>query len=303
VDWLEQTRTAFSQRRRGQHADRAAEHGCLIAEDVAEEVAGEQHVELARVAHQLHRRVVDIHVAEVHARVAGGMECLHSVAPELAHIEHIGLVHAAELAAPLLGLLEAHLGDPVDLVVAVGHGVEGALTGVGLQPALGGAEIHAAGELAHHQQIHPLDHLTLEGGGLDQRRDDLHRPQVGEQAQAGPQPQQAGFGALLAGQAVVAGGADGGQQHRIAAAAGLQRAGRQGFTGGIDGRAAHGLLVVAERNAVAAAHRIKQLAGHRRDLRADPIAGEQGDPVERSGGSAHSRSLKPWPGASSAGRI
>ena len=80
---------------------------------------------------------------------------------------------------------------------------------------LGLAEIDAAGEFPHHQQIHPLDHLGPQGAGSDQGGDDLDGAQIGEQAQAGTQAQQAGFGPLGAGQVVEAGAADAGQQHRI----------------------------------------------------------------------------------------
>ena len=278
MDRLEQTRSAGAQGGRGQHADRAGEHGGLVAEDVAEEVAGEDHVELLRRPHQLHRGVVHVHVAEGNIGVVGG-DRLDPVAPELAHIQHIGLVDRAEPAAALEGQIEAHPGDAIDLEVAVGHRVERPHVAIGLHPALGGSEVHAAGELAHHQQIHPLNHLGFEAAGAGQGGDDLHRPQIGKQTQASPQAQQPRFGPFLAGQAVVLRAADGGEQHRIGLPAGLQGAWGQGFAGGIDGGSPHRLLVVEKFETMAAAHRIQQLSGHRRDLRTDAVAGEQGDPV------------------------
>ena len=155
---------------------------------------------------------------------------------------------------------------------------------IGLDPPLGGAEVNAAREFPHHQEIHPLDHLRFEGAGSGQCGDDLHGPQVGEQPQARPQAQQARFGSLLPGQAVVLGTADGGEQHRVGGAAGLQGAWGQRFAGGVDGGSPHRLFVVAELEAVAQAHRIQQLTGHRRDLRTDAVTGEQGDPVAGHGG-------------------
>ena len=47
-----------------QHAQRAGEHRRLVAEDVAEHVLGQDHVELRGSRHQLHRGVVDQHVLE-----------------------------------------------------------------------------------------------------------------------------------------------------------------------------------------------------------------------------------------------
>ena len=65
-------------------------------EDVAEHVAGDDHVELLRVAHQLHGAVVDVHV-----RSARRPECFgflsDDFAPELRRLEHVGLVDRAEL--------------------------------------------------------------------------------------------------------------------------------------------------------------------------------------------------------------
>ena len=89
---LKQPRAIAAQGGRGQHADRAGEHGGFVAEDVAKQVAGEQHVELPRGAHQLHGGVIDIHVAHLHAAVIA-RHYIHPLPPELADIEHIGFVH------------------------------------------------------------------------------------------------------------------------------------------------------------------------------------------------------------------
>ena len=207
------------------------------------------------------------------------MDGLNPIAPELADIEHVGLVHRAEPAAAAAGQVEAHPGDAIDLPVEVGHGVEGPHGPIGLHPPLGGTEVHAAGELAHHQQIDPLDHLRPQAAGADQGRNDLDGPQVGEQSQAGAQRQQAAFGSQFPRQAVAARIADRGQQHRIGLAAGLQGALGQGNAVGVDRRCTDRPFVVAEAEAMANRHRIQQLAGHRRDLRADAIARQERDPV------------------------
>ena len=62
---LEQARArAVAERGARQHPERAGEHRRLVAEDVAEHVLGEDHVELGRARHELHRGVVDEHVLE-----------------------------------------------------------------------------------------------------------------------------------------------------------------------------------------------------------------------------------------------
>ena len=163
------------------------------------------------------------------------MDGLNAITPELAHIEHVGLVHGAEAAPPLDCKIKAHLGDPIDFVVRVGHGVEGAHMAIGLHPALGGAEVNAAGELPHHHQVNPLDHLALEAAGIDQGRNDFDRPQVGEEAKPCPEAEQARFGPLFARQAVVLGAANRSEQNRIGAFAGFQGACGERVAGGIDG--------------------------------------------------------------------
>ena len=49
---------------RGQHANRAAQRGQLVAQDVAEHVAAQQHVEPPRIADQLHGSIVDVEVLQ-----------------------------------------------------------------------------------------------------------------------------------------------------------------------------------------------------------------------------------------------
>ena len=64
VDRLVQPLARAIERGGGQHADRPGAHARLIRQDIAEQIAGDDHVELAGVAHQLHRGIVDIHVAQ-----------------------------------------------------------------------------------------------------------------------------------------------------------------------------------------------------------------------------------------------
>ena len=56
-------------RGRGQEPERAGQHRRLVAQDVAEEVLGEQHVDRGGVGHQAHGRVVDVQVLEPHVGI------------------------------------------------------------------------------------------------------------------------------------------------------------------------------------------------------------------------------------------
>lgn len=63
------------------------QHGCLIREDIAEDVTRHHDVELLGPADELHRRVVHVHVRQVNLRVV--LAALdHNVPPELHCDQH-----------------------------------------------------------------------------------------------------------------------------------------------------------------------------------------------------------------------
>ena len=95
------------------HADGAREHGGFVGEDVAEHVAGHKDVELPRVAHELHRRVVDVHVGEGEVGRVLRNVFRYSFPPKHRGLEDVGLVDRAQLAATLAGELEGHVADAV----------------------------------------------------------------------------------------------------------------------------------------------------------------------------------------------
>ena len=120
------------------------------------------------------------------------------------------------LVAALARQLEGDAGDALDLVRGVDLRVDGALLAV-LQrdDLLGLAEIDAAGQLAHDQDVEALDELALQRGGVGERRIADGRAQVGEQAEILAQPQQAGLGAHVVGDLVPLRAADGAEQHGV----------------------------------------------------------------------------------------
>jgi hypothetical protein len=95
-----------------------------VGQDVPEEVLGDDDVELGRGAHELHGRVVHVHVGKFHVRIVPGLVNDH-LAPQLGDLEHIGLVHGAQFLFALPGGLEAHPGDAADLGLGIDHGVQG----------------------------------------------------------------------------------------------------------------------------------------------------------------------------------
>ena len=81
--------------------------------------------------------------------------------------------------------LEAGTGDPLDLADRVLAGVVGRVA-----VAAAVAEVDAAGQLAHDQQVGAGDPLLAQRAGVDQRRAGTHRPQVGVEAHALAQAEQ-----------------------------------------------------------------------------------------------------------------
>ena len=137
-----------------QHADRPGEHRRLVAEDVAEHVLGQDHLEVAGRRDQLHRGVVDEQVLELDIRELVAVNLAHDLAPEPAGLEHVGLVDARD---PGFRRVERDASDPLDLHAGVDAVVRSAVGRAGLL-----AEVDAAGELAHDHQVGALDQLALQ---------------------------------------------------------------------------------------------------------------------------------------------
>ena len=113
----------------------------------------------------------------------------------------------------------------------------------------------------------------LQRAGVVQRRQRLDRAEVGEQAEALAQAEQALLGPRLVGIGrVPLRAADRGEQHGVGAAAGGERLVGQRRAVGVDRGAAEQVLLELELDA----DRVEDLDRRRRDLGADPVAG-QGD--------------------------
>ena len=111
---LKQARTIATEGGGGQHSNRPRKHRSLIAEDVAKQVARQQHVELAGVTHQLHRRIVHVHVADIHLAITRRHR-INAVPPKLAHIQNIGFIHGTKAIVSFSSDLKSHLGNAIHL--------------------------------------------------------------------------------------------------------------------------------------------------------------------------------------------
>ena len=119
-------RIGRAERGRGQHAERARQHGGAIGEQVAEQIVGDDDVELLGLAHQLHGAIVGVHVAELDVGIFGVVQLLHLLAPEHAALHDVGLLDRADLAAALARQLEGDAGDAHDLGGRVDLGIDAA---------------------------------------------------------------------------------------------------------------------------------------------------------------------------------
>jgi hypothetical protein len=171
-----------AQRRRGQHAERARCHCRAIGQDVAENIVGDDDVELRRRPYQLHRAIVDIQVAQCDVGKFGVAQGLHFLAPQHSRLHHVRLVDRAHLAAARARELEGEPCDAADFGRSIGLRIEAAPLAVGQGfDAARLAEIDAADEFTHDDEIHALEQAVLQRRRLIQRRDRDDRPQIGEQ--------------------------------------------------------------------------------------------------------------------------
>ena len=201
VDRLEEARLALgAEARRGQHSQRAGQHRRLVAEDVAEEVLGDDHVEVGRARDELHRRVVDQQVVELDVGVVGGdagrptSRQRREVSSTLALSTEVTRGLRPEpsarrrAASKPTRAMRSISADRVRAVVVGDVAVAAAV-----------AEVDAAGQLADDEQVGAGDPLLAQRAGVDQGRARPHRPQVREQPQPLAQAEQPLLGARRVG--------------------------------------------------------------------------------------------------------
>ena len=172
---------------------------------------------------------------------------------------------------PLRGA-EGDVGHTLDFT----HGVD-ALVGGALGGASARAEVEAAGELAHDEQVHAFHRLALQRRAVGERRVHAGGAQVGVEVHCLANGEQALFRAARA--SVPLRAAHGAKEDGVGGEAGLAGGGGEGLTGGVDARAADGVGGEGEGVAEASGDGLQHLAGGGRDLGADAVAGEEDDAV------------------------
>ena len=171
-------------RGRRQHADRAGQHRAFIAQDIAEHVLGEHHVEaLADSAPAAWRscppagdraRRPDIPAAT--SMTTRRQSCEFSSTFDLSTLR--------DFLAPLARQLEGHARDALDFRARVGHGIDRALFRAAARDAARRAVIEAAGQFADDDHVGAFDQVVLQRRGIEQRRVRAHRAQIGDRRPA-----------------------------------------------------------------------------------------------------------------------
>ena len=105
---------SFADVRARRHAEPAHQPGDQVGQDVAEEVGGDDHVELPRVEHELHRAGVDDPVVACDPALVLLRHLARGLEEEAGQrLQHVGLVDDRDLLAAVLHrVVERELGDP-----------------------------------------------------------------------------------------------------------------------------------------------------------------------------------------------
>ena len=202
----------------------------------------------------------------------------HHFAPHAGHGKHVGLVHGAHLLTALAGRGEGHPTDAGDFLFIVNHGVEAGAQAVAHFGPGGLAEIDAARQFAHDDEIKAL------GGdvGTQQARagkfgEQGRGTQVGEQAEGLTDAEQATFGTDGGIDGVPLGAAHRAEEHRIGGFAGLHGGVGQRHAHGVDGGAAEQGFRHGERMTEFLFHGAKHFHGFGNNLGANAVTRQQAD--------------------------
>jgi hypothetical protein len=151
-----------------QETERAGDDGGLVGDDVAEQVAGDNHtVERARVLDHQHGGRVNEVVAQLQLRELLLHDLGHDLAPQAAGGHHVGLVERPDGRRRVLGQREVcgETSDALDLMAVVGLGVAGVAAAVVLGAL---AEVNATRELADDVEVDATADFSFERRAVDE---------------------------------------------------------------------------------------------------------------------------------------
>ena len=178
---------------RRQHAKAAGQHRGHIRQKIAKQVVGDDHVKLLGPATQLHRARISIHVRQLHIRIVLVMDFLHHFAPQDAGFHHVGLLHRADLVAPLARQFKRRTRHPGNLGFGVALRIDpDPLVSFNKNTARL-AKVDARRQFANDHDVQPGHHFPLQRREIGKRVKALRRAEVGKQIHFLAQPQQTAF--------------------------------------------------------------------------------------------------------------
>ena len=155
------TATILIQRRRRQHTNRPSQHRRRIRQNVTKHIARHNHIKLLRCHHQLHRRIVHIHMAQLHLRVVR-RQLSDNLLPEYGRLQYIGLIHRTETLTAHHRRLKRHTTNTANLRLTVLISVVTlALTILQRANTARLTKVNTTHQLANNQDIQTRDKLRL----------------------------------------------------------------------------------------------------------------------------------------------
>src|SRR5579859_2739572 len=231
---LEKRRACPKARRRNQ-SNRTHQRRGRIAQNVAEHVAGQHHVKLRRLQRKLHRRIVHVHVLQLHGRVDAAHRH-NGPPPKLRTHQNVGLVHRTHAPRAILRPREGKRRNALDLRSRIRLRIPCALDAIlGYVAPL--AEVHSSRKLAHNLNIQIAQTLRLKRRNSAQRLQHLHRTHIHIKPHPRTQTKQPALRPLPYRKRIPLCPSDGPQKNRVRFLASIQRFVGKRRSVGINGRA------------------------------------------------------------------
>mmetsp|Transcript_2380 Transcript_2380/g.5147 ORF Transcript_2380/g.5147 Transcript_2380/m.5147 type:complete len:372 (+) Transcript_2380:11-1126(+) len=272
VAGFEDTGSGFSNGRRGEHTERSNQHGGFVTKNISENIAGDNGVELFGPSDELHGGVVDVHMAELDVGKVLGDDIGNDFSPQLAHVQDVGLIDTAQFTGTLAGDVTGNTGNAIDFGFLVNHVVVSDAFAVDFVDSLRSSKVDIARQFTNDHDVDALDDFPLEGGGIDQLRQDLGRSQVGKESHGGSHLQEATLGAQFSRIVVPLVSTNAGQQDGIRGLALGQGFRGEGIVDGVDGGSTNQSFFELERKSLLLAEGFKDALGGDRNLGSNTVS-------------------------------
>src|ERR1700676_3522053 len=261
---------------RSQQAERSHDSTCLIGQDVAEHVFGEDDVELGGLEDERHGGRVHVHVRELDIGKISG-DASDDFAPETRALQNIRLIDGEQMQAAGASKLKCDAGDGLDLRLTVAHGVERVARAARAINGAWLAEIQSAEQLAHDEDVGAFDDFFAQRRGGSQRRIKDCGPKICEGSEFLAEAQQSSFGAKFARIVIEGWTADCSEQYRLGGEASLNGRVRHGISELFEGHSPDLFFVEFEIVVKGGGHFFQNANGLGGNFRTNSVAGEGSD--------------------------